>query len=163
VSLVLLLALLLPGASLAQAPVYDLAPSGGDDTAAIQAAFSAAAAHPGSVIRFAEGQFYIAGAVVADNLSGSVLGAGRDRTVINQIGEIVPGHLFGTVAIPGTGAVMSAMFLLNYTAGGYAEGTSLLWQGIGIDAAGPTEPWVHGWSGATMRGTWPVWMQGVGH
>jgi hypothetical protein len=116
----LLLAMLLPGASLAQGNVYPLSPSGGDDTAAIQAAFSAAAANPGSTIQFAEGDYYLSDPIVANNLSGTVRGAGKDKTVI----RLTPGVEFGVTPNPAwPGLSAAVIFLLTYDTSGSAHGS----------------------------------------
>jgi hypothetical protein len=168
-TLALLLAMLLPSASLAEPTTYYLTASGGDDTAAIQAAFSAAAANPGSTIEFAAGDYYLSDTIIVNNLSGTVRGAGKDATVINSISEIVPGATFGTVAVPGvtnadgTQGIMGVMFLLNYYRGQYLAGAPLHWEGIGLDMYGQTALWQHAWSGVTFYGLWPIWTQGVGH
>jgi hypothetical protein len=151
----LLLAMLLPGASLAQGNVYPLSPSGGDDTAAIQAAFSAAAANPGSTIQFAEGDYYLSDPIVANNLSGTVRGAGKDKTVI----RLTPGVEFGVTPNPAwPGLSAAVIFLLTYD----KDGAELTWEGMGWDIEGQAETWLHIWFGAWVKGMWPVWLQGVG-
>jgi hypothetical protein len=88
IALMLLLALLLPGASLAEASVFTVTPSNVDDTAAIKQAFAdAIAAGPGSVVEFAAGDFYISDSILAMNFSGIVRGQGSAASVLH----IVPG------------------------------------------------------------------------
>ena len=60
-------------------------PSGGDDTANIQAAFNAAvAAGPGSTVRLSAGRFYANNIVVA-GFKGTFKGAGQGRTFIDTL------------------------------------------------------------------------------
>lgn len=159
-TLALLLAMLLPGASLAGSMAYNLSPSlDGDDTAEIQEVFTEAAANPGSTIVFAAGDYYLSDTVTAYNLSGSIRGAGSQETVLHTS----PGVLFGLTDIPGVGpegtdAVMAIMFRLFYQ----VDGLSLDWQGVGWDIEGDPEPYNHAWWGVPQTGMYPIWVEGVG-
>ncbi len=69
---------------------FVVVPSGDDDTAHIQAAFNASvAAGPGSTVRFAAGHFYTNG-VAVQGFNGSVIGAGRGKTVIDSLRGLNP-------------------------------------------------------------------------
>ena len=82
-----LLVLALAGPATARADTYLVAPSGVDDTAAIQAAFDAAVADgPGAVVQFTEGTFYTSN-VVAYGFQGAMQGMGRDATVIEAVAD----------------------------------------------------------------------------
>lgn len=159
-TLAVLLAMLLPGASLAGSMTYNLSPSlDGDDTEEIQAVFTEAALHPGSTIVFAAGDYFLSDTVTAYNLSGSIRGAGSQETVLHTTPEV----LFGLTVIPeigpdGSDAVNAIMFRLFYE----VDGLSLDWQGVGWDIAGDPEPYNHAWWGVPMTGMYPIWIEGVG-
>lgn len=83
--------------------VFTVSPSGGDDTANIQAAFNAAvAAGRGSTVKLTAGHFYC-GNVYAENFRGTFKGAGRDLTVIDTprgLDPTVPGLPTGADGYP---------------------------------------------------------------
>lgn len=85
-TLALLLAMLLPGASLAQGDVFTVpAPTGGDDYANIMATFALAqAAGPGSTVELQAGTYLISQPVLVENWNGTVRGAGKDMTVLRN-------------------------------------------------------------------------------
>ncbi len=159
-ALVLVLAMLLPGASLAEPMTYNLSPSlDGDDTEEIQAVFDEAAANPGSTIAFAEGDYYLSDTVEVTDLSVRIRGAGSTRTVLHT----TPDVLFGLTAIPdlmgpGQDVTMAVMFLLLYT----QDGLQLEWEGMGWDIAGDPEPYLHGSWGVPMTGLYPIWIHSMG-
>jgi len=69
--------------ALASAKTFSVHPSGGDDTANIQAAFNAAVkAGPGSTVQLSAGHFYTNN-IVVKNFDGSFRGAGEGRTTID--------------------------------------------------------------------------------
>jgi hypothetical protein len=91
VCLALCLTLVAPPPLAAQGAVFVVEPSGGDDTDALQAAFDAAlAAGPGSVVELAEGDFNIHEPIVVYNWSGTVRGAGKDRTILHTNADPFP-------------------------------------------------------------------------
>ncbi|NLD42269.1 MAG: hypothetical protein GX657_02115 [Chloroflexi bacterium] len=159
-TLALVLAMLLPSASLAGPMTYYLSPSlDGDDTEEIQAVFDEAAANPGSTIEFAAGDYYLSDTITAYNLSGNIRGAGSQETVLHTTTEV----LFGLTVIPGIGpegsdAVNAIMFRLFYE----GDGLSLDWQGMGWDIEGDPEPYDHAWWGVPQTGMYPIWIEGVG-
>jgi parallel beta-helix repeat protein len=70
--------------------VYTVSPSGGDDTANIQAAFDAAvAAGPGSVVQLTAGTFYC-DIILIENFQGSFKGAGKDLTILDTVRGLDP-------------------------------------------------------------------------
>jgi hypothetical protein len=83
-AVVLAVALLcLPAAPALAATTITVRPSGGDDTAAIQAAFDAAVqAGPGSTVQLTAGHFYT-NDILVQNFRGYFKGAGTCRTVID--------------------------------------------------------------------------------
>ena len=85
---------LLAAPAMASARTFCVHPSGGDDTANIQAAFNAAvAAGPGSTVKLTAGHFYTNNIVVA-GFNGSFKGAGQNRTFIDTLrglNEKLPG------------------------------------------------------------------------
>lgn len=158
-TLALVLAMLLPGASLAEPMTYNLSPSlDGDDTEEIQAVFTEAAANPGSTIVFAAGDYYLSGAVVVTDLSGAIRGAGSQATVLHR-NLAVP---FELVDVPGAGnggtdATTASMFLLLYS----QDGLQLSWEGMGWDVDGKVDDYPHAWYGQPCAGLYPLWIEGL--
>ena len=71
--------------ALAGPRTFVVAPSGADDTAALQQAFDAAvAAGPGSVVKLTAGKFYT-NEILVDGFDGCFTGAGMDRTVVDTL------------------------------------------------------------------------------
>ncbi len=71
--------------ALAGPRTFVVAPSGTDDTAALQQAFDAAvAAGPGSVVRLTKGKFYT-NEILVDGFDGCFKGAGMHRTVVDTL------------------------------------------------------------------------------
>ena len=85
------LLLVVPAAALASPKIFYVSPSKtGDDTANIQAAFTAAVkAGPGSTVQLTAGHFYT-NAVFVRGFSGSFRGAGEGKTVIDTLRGIDP-------------------------------------------------------------------------
>jgi parallel beta-helix repeat protein len=67
-----------------------VSPSGGDDTANIQAAFDAAG--PGDIVQLTAGQFYT-NAIYVEDFCGSLKGAGKDETLIDVLKGLDPTDL----------------------------------------------------------------------
>ena len=91
---------------------FVVAPSGADDTAALQQAFdAAAAAGPGSVVKLTKGKFYT-NEILVDGFDGCFTGAGMQRTVIDTLRGLDP-------ALPGVKQVMDpdsvTVFLAGWT------------------------------------------------
>ena len=83
--------------ALAGPRTFVVAPSGMDDTAALQQAFDAAvAAGPGSVVKLTAGKFYT-NEILVDGFDGCFTGAGMDRTVVDTLRGLDP-------ALPGVRA-----------------------------------------------------------
>lgn len=90
--LALLLAMLLPGAALAEGQVFHVAPSGVDDTAALEAALAdAQAAGPDSVVELETGDYLISHAIVTRNWSGTIRGQGKYATLLHTNADPFPG------------------------------------------------------------------------
>jgi hypothetical protein len=95
-ALAFILACLLAAPAVAGPQTFVVAPSGADDTAALQQAFDdAVAAGPGSVVKLTAGRFYTNEVVVA-GFDGCFTGAGPGRTVIDTLRGLDP-------ALPGVG------------------------------------------------------------
>ena len=76
--------------ALAGPRTFVVAPSGSDDTAALQQAFDAAvAAGPGSVVKLTAGKFYT-NEILVDGFDGCFTGAGMHRTVIDTLRGLDP-------------------------------------------------------------------------
>jgi hypothetical protein len=88
---VLLLVLVGAAPALAHGRTFVVHPSGGDDTAAIQAAFDdATAAGPGSTVQLTQGRFYMNN-ILVDGFRGRFTGAGMGRTAIDTLRGLNPG------------------------------------------------------------------------
>lgn len=69
--------------------VITVAPTGADDTANLQAALDAAvAAGPGSTVRLAPGTFFVSRVVEVAGFQGSLVGSGRDATVVTALPDL---------------------------------------------------------------------------
>ena len=85
--------------ALAGPRTFVVAPSGTDDTVALQEAFDAAvAAGPGSVVKLTKGQFYT-NEIFVDGFDGCFKGAGMHRTIVDTLRGLDP-------ALPGVKLVM---------------------------------------------------------
>jgi hypothetical protein len=153
-TLALLLAMLLPGASLAQGAVFTVMPTGDDDTANIQAALDAAtAAGPGSVVQLAAGEFYMSGAVGVYDFSGTFRGMGSGETTI-RLKEGTPTGLwpdtqFGPVAV---------LFGMAWDSEGVFN---LRVEGMTLDLVGEGQLWNHPFWGP-QDFVWPFFLWGRG-
>ena len=86
--------------------VFDVAPSGGDDTQRLQAALDAAsAAGPGAVIQLAAGLFRVGRPLVGLNFDGTIRGAGLRKTKVLADGSGNPDGLFQLLP-PGEAAAL---------------------------------------------------------
>ena len=93
--------------ALASAKTFYVHPSGGNDTANIQAAFNAAVkAGPGSTVQLSAGHFYT-NRILVPNFNGTFKGAGQGKTVIDCLRGLdssLPGVIVkaepGIVAFP---------------------------------------------------------------
>ncbi|MFX1346121.1 MAG: hypothetical protein ACFFBC_08100 [Promethearchaeota archaeon] len=113
----------------ANSPTFTVSPSGGDDTANIQAAFEAAkAAGQGSTVQLASGQFYT-NAILVENFYGTFKGAGKDNTKIDVLKGLGEG-LEGVVGPDGP-------YLFTFT-GGDVYISNLIFD---ITPYMPAEPW----------------------
>ena len=84
------LAIAISPATFAQT-VISVPPSGGDDTATIQAAFDAAAsAGPGSTVRLEEGNYCLYSPLIVRGFSGSWIGAGKALTTVKTCAPVFP-------------------------------------------------------------------------
>ena len=126
------LLLVVPAAALASPKTFYVHPSGGNDTANIQAAFNAAVkAGPGSTVQLSAGHFYT-NTILVRNFNGYFKGAGEGQTVIDTAGTL-----------PVTPAVEPWPFLIGF------QGGSVSVCGISVDitAASPGESWLWWWQG----------------
>jgi hypothetical protein len=84
------------------AAVFTVLPTGIDDTANLQAAFDAAilAGH-GSTIQLVKGAYYISHGILAVNFDGSFVGAGKEKTFVQNRGPFVPNDYFLTFSSEG--------------------------------------------------------------
>ncbi len=84
------LLLVVPAAALASPKTFYVHPSGGNDTANIQAAFNAAVkAGPGSTVQLSAGHFYT-NTIFVQNFNGTFKGAGQGVTFIDTLRGIDP-------------------------------------------------------------------------
>ena len=71
------------------AAVFTVVPTGTNDTAHLQAAFNAAVlAGAGSTVQLVKGTYYIDKGIVVVNFDGSLVGAGKEKTIVQNIGGI---------------------------------------------------------------------------
>lgn len=74
----------------ASADTFVAVPTGGDDTASIQAAFDAAvAAGSGHVVELSSGVFHVSAPIIVRGFAGSFVGAGQDATIVEVEGDPV--------------------------------------------------------------------------
>ena len=100
---------LLAAPALASAKTFDVHPSGGNDTKAIQAAFNAAViAGPGSTVQLSAGRFYTNN-ILVKGFDGYFRGAGEGKTVIDTLrGKYPSGTYPNGAPVPGV-TVMPAL------------------------------------------------------
>ena len=119
---------------LASAQTFVVHPSGGDDTAHIQAAFNAAVkAGPGSVVQLSAGTFHT-NAIWVKGFNGTVRGAGEGATVIDTPRALDP-------SVPGVNSDPAAThetqsFLVGFSGGSVTVSD----MSIDISAAQPAIP-----------------------
>ncbi len=130
---------LLAAPALACARTFCVHPSGGDDTAAIQAAFNAAVkAGPGSTVRFSAGHFYTNNILVR-NFRGYFRGAGEHRTVIDCLRGLDPNLPGVTAVAPVTGpGAVAWPFLVGFV-GGNVSVSDLSFHTTAASPAVPTD------------------------
>ncbi len=143
-TVLLVLAMLLPGASLAQGDVFTVAaPTGGDDWANIMATFALAqAAGPGNTVELQAGTYLISQPVLVENWNGTVRGAGKDVTVLrNGVTPFprvnLPEDMYGPWSVGG-------LLMVKYDPGAESE---LHVQGMTLSPVGLSEP--DAWYGMT--------------
>jgi hypothetical protein len=131
-TLALLLALLLPGASLAGPPTIHVAPNGVDDTVALEEALAWAQAHgPEAVVELEAGEYKIAHALVVENWSGTIRGQGKYATILRNNTEPFGG---GVLLDDAYGPYLTAgMLNFIYDAGAQAR---IAVEGIGFRFTG---------------------------
>ena len=82
-------------------PVTYVYPTGGDDAANILAALQAN--EPGGTVMLTEGTFYLGSAVHVHNFSGTLRGAGKDKTIVTTLPgdkiEATPIHCWGGIKL----------------------------------------------------------------
>ena len=117
----------------ADSPTFTVTPSGGDDTANIQAAFDdAIAAGPGSTVQLTPGQFYT-NAILAENFYGTFLGAGMGLTKIDVLRGLDSGA-------PGVSSPYGPHLFTFVGGDAYISDLS-----FDITPYMPAEPWGAGW------------------
>ena len=134
------------GAGPAGPRTFVVAPSGVDDTAALQQAFDAAvAAGPGSVVRLTKGKFYT-NEILVDGFDGCFTGAGMHKTVVDTLRGLDP-------ALPGVKLVMDpddetgTMPLAGWTSliAFVRSDVRVADMSFDITALEPCEPWERYW------------------
>ena len=119
--------------ALASAETFYVHPSGGNDTANIQAAFNAAVkAGPGSTVQLSAGHFYTNNIVVR-SFHGYFKGAGEGRTVIDCLRGLDP-TLPGVTLMPD---IAYFPFLVCFYGGHFSVSD----MSFDITAFSPAEPW----------------------
>jgi hypothetical protein len=118
-------------------------PSGGDDTAAIQAAFeNAKAAGPGSTVQLTKGQFYMNN-ILVDGFRGCFAGAGMHKTVIDTLRGLNPGYSGVTLTIdpdnPGTPGNPNYLVPYTFLIGFLRSGVRVADMSFDITARDPSE------------------------
>ena len=124
---------LLATPALASAKTFYVTPSGGNDTANIQAAFNAAVkAGPGGTVQLSAGHFYTNN-IVVNGFKGTFKGAGEGKTVIDTLRGVDPNAAGLAAVIPAN----PCPFLLEF------KGGDLKASGMSFDvtAASPAAPW----------------------
>ncbi len=117
----------------ADSPTFTVTPSGGDDTANIQAAFDdAIAAGPGSIVLLTPGQFYT-NAIIAENFYGTFMGAGMGLTKIDVLRGLDSGA-------PGVSSPYGPHLFTFIGGDTYISDLCLE-----ITPYSPAEPWGPGW------------------
>lgn len=84
------------------AAVFKVLPTGTNDTANLQAAFDAAVqAGPGSTVQLVKGTYYIDKGIAVANFDGNFVGAGKDKTFVQNLGQFSPYELWLTFYLEG--------------------------------------------------------------
>ncbi len=147
-TLALVLAMLLPGASLAEPMTYYLTPSlTGDDTDQIRAAFAEALLHPGSTIEFGAGDFYLSDSITIEGFEGTIRGQGAEASVLKlKEGAPFPATAWDPVlsSLWGYDWYWPVMLTLSYH--DRAEAYSLTISDLGFEPVGAGEVWT--WAAA---------------
>jgi hypothetical protein len=131
--------------ALASARTFYVHPSGGGDTAAIQAAFNAAVkAGPGSTVQLSAGTFYTNN-IVVQNFKGYFRGAGQGRTLIDCLRGLDPSLPGATEA--GNPGYWLSLFLFR---GGNLSVSDMSFD---ITASSPAEQWNNAGTPADYLGT----------
>ena len=128
---------LLAAPALASAKTIVVSPSGGNDSAAIQAAF--AAAGPGGTVQLTAGTFTVNSAIFVQDFSGSFKGAGEKLTTIDMTGT-------GTVGLTSDkqgNLVEPFPFLIGFGGGK----VSVSGMSVDILSASPAASWNDYWTG----------------
>ena len=128
---------------------FVVAPSHGDDTAALQQAFKAAtAAGPGSVVKLTAGRYYT-NEILVDGFDGCFKGAGMNRTVIDTLrGHDASGPGVGLLPDPDKPGELLCGWptLIAFV----RSDVRVADMGFDITAADPSEPWGDGDNTWTM-------------
>ncbi|HUJ42766.1 MAG TPA: right-handed parallel beta-helix repeat-containing protein [Opitutaceae bacterium] len=104
--------------------VFTVQPNGHDDTASLQAAFDAAVqAGPGSTVQLVKGTYYLSAGIVVTNFDGNFVGAGKDKTVVQNLG-VLPA---------------STVLLTFYAEGDAAKSGLITISDLTLRAIGPAE------------------------
>lgn len=122
-------------------------PSGGDDTATIQAAFDAAVvAGPGSTVRLQEGTYCVYSPVIVRGFVGSWVGAGQGQTTVKTCAEIfpVPAYIEADPAHPGDPLLeIISPFVFIEVDGKPSQDVHI--SDMAVNLEGETNPWLaHG-------------------
>jgi hypothetical protein len=137
---------LLAAPALAGPKTFYVSPSGGNDTAAIQAAFKAAVkAGPGSIVQLTAGHFYT-NTILVKGFNGTFKGAGEGQTVIDTPRALDP----GARAINDPSFATTAFEPFAYLFGFNGGNVSVSDMSVDITADAPADPWTaHEEIGAT--------------
>jgi hypothetical protein len=98
------------------AAVFTVFPTGADDTANLQAAFDAAilAGH-GSTVQLVRGTYYIRNGIVAVNFEGSSVGAGKEKTFVQNLGPFATDDYFLTFSPEGQNVMPGLITISDLT------------------------------------------------
>jgi len=139
VALICALGVQAPVAAAAGTKTVIVSPSGGNDTAGIQAAFDACAGRPGCTVRFTAGHFFT-NSVAVRHFAGFVTGAGQGKTVIDSLRGLDPSLPGVTLTQfdPGDPTTLFPVPVLLGFDGGSVSMSNLTFD---ITAAEPAETW----------------------
>jgi hypothetical protein len=145
--LVCVLLLLLAGAApaLAHARTFVVHPSGDDDTATIQQAFTqAVATGPGSTVQLTAGHFYMNN-ILVQGFHGCFRGAGMERTVIDTLRGLDPGREGVTRTLdpvdPGTDEYPNYVEPWTFLIGFLGGGVRVSDMSFALTSPDPAEDW----------------------